>query len=72
MILIGVVETVTSAEEQTANGKQDGQDWQNYFEIKHIFSALNKMTVDLYILIGSSYCCRLYCQHCWHCQYYHR
>lgn len=66
MIFIGVVEAVTSAEEQAANGKQDGQDWQNYFEIEHIFKTLNKMTLDLYILVGSSYCCRLYCQH------YHR
>jgi hypothetical protein len=44
MIFIGVVETITSAEKQTANGKQNSQDRQNYFEIKHVLRCLDEMT----------------------------
>ena len=49
VIFIGVVETITSAEEQATNGKQYGQYRQNYFEIEHILGWLNKMTLA-YIL----------------------
>jgi len=45
MILIGVVKAITSAEEQTTNCKHDGQDRQNYFEIKHVLIGLDKITL---------------------------
>ncbi|MFM7601923.1 MAG: hypothetical protein ACKO7R_12120 [Pseudanabaena sp.] len=45
MVLIGVVEAITSTEEQTTNCKQDGQDRQNYFEIKHELMGLDKITL---------------------------
>ena len=44
MIFIGVVETITSAEKQTANGKKNGQNRQNYFEIEHVWRCLDKVT----------------------------
>ncbi len=44
MIFIGVVETITSTEKQTANGKQNGQNRQNYFEIEHVWRCLDKVT----------------------------
>ena len=47
MIFIGVVETITSAEKQTANCKQNGQDRQNYFEIEHVFRYLDKLSLIL-------------------------
>lgn len=45
MIFIGVVKAITSSEEQTTNSKQDGQDRQNYFEIKHVLMGLDKITL---------------------------
>ncbi len=44
MIFIGVVETITSAKKQTANGKHNGHDRQNYFEIEHVLRCLDKVT----------------------------
>ena len=46
IIFVGVVEAITSPEEQTANCKQDGQDRQNYFEIEHFFTTLNKTILN--------------------------
>jgi hypothetical protein len=43
MIFVGVVETITSAKEQTANGKQNGHDRQNYFEIEHVLRCFDKV-----------------------------
>jgi hypothetical protein len=47
MIFVSVVKAITSAEKQTANCKQNGQYWQNYFEIEHIFRYLNKLSLNL-------------------------
>jgi hypothetical protein len=44
MIFIGVVETITSAKKQTANGKHNGHDRQNYFKIEHVLRYLDKVT----------------------------
>jgi hypothetical protein len=47
MIFIGVIKTITSTEKQTANGKQNGQDRQNYFEIEHVLRCLDKVSIIL-------------------------
>lgn len=47
MIFVGVVETITSAEKQTANGKQNGHDRQKYFEIEHVFRYLDEPSLIL-------------------------
>lgn len=50
MIFVGVVKAITSTKEQTANCKQDSQNRQNNFEIKHDLKVLHEVTIIYLIL----------------------